>query len=62
LVNAQVRFQLVVDPAIPAGVEAGDRFLFFPSEVLVENLQTAYALDIEPIAQSNIALLQLVEP
>jgi hypothetical protein len=36
--------------------------LFFPSEVVVENLQTAYGLDVEPIAQSNIALLRFVEP
>jgi uncharacterized membrane protein len=62
LVNLQVRFQLVSDPAVPELPAERDRFLFFPSEALIQNLQTAYPLALEAIDQENVALLRLVEP
>lgn len=61
LLNQQARIQLVRDPAIPELSQEGDRFLFFPSEVLIENLQTVDSLTIEPVEQENVSLLRLVE-
>jgi uncharacterized membrane protein len=62
LVHPQVRFQLVKDPAVPDLAEGRDRFLYFPSEMLIGNLQTVYSLKVEAIEQDQVALLRLVEP
>ncbi|PSB64038.1 hypothetical protein C7B61_12685 [filamentous cyanobacterium CCP1] len=61
LLHQQARIQLVRDPAIPEPSQEGDRFLFFPSEVLIENLQTVDLLTVEPVEQENVSLLRLVE-
>ncbi|WP_416666676.1 glycosyltransferase family 39 protein [Egbenema bharatensis] len=62
LVHPQVRFQLVKDPAVPDLAEGRDRFLYFPSEMLIGTLQTVYSLNAEAIEQDQVALLRLVEP
>ncbi|HEY9625977.1 MAG TPA: glycosyltransferase family 39 protein [Coleofasciculaceae cyanobacterium] len=61
LLNEEARLQLVVEPNIPKLVGGGDRFLFHPSEQLIQRLQDAYSLKPEPIAQYKGGLLRLVD-
>lgn len=62
LLKEEARFQLVIEPTIPNLVEGSDRFLFYPSELLIQGLQKAYSLKAEPVEQDNVALLRLVDP
>ena len=62
LLKEEARFQLVVEPIIPNLIDGSDRFLFYPSELLIQGLQKAYSLKAEPVEQGNVALLRLVDP
>jgi uncharacterized membrane protein len=62
-VHDQVKFQLVVDPALPQiSGEEGDRFLFYPTELLTQRLQEVYNFTIEPLAEDGVPLLRAVAP
>ena len=61
-VNENVRFLLVTDPIIPEIPEdVGDRYLYYPSDNLVQGLEDTYGLTAEPLPLDNVPLLKLVD-
>ena len=60
LLKEEARFQLVVEPNIPNPMERSDRFLFYPSEQLIQGLQAAYSLKAIPVEPPK-AVLRLVD-
>jgi uncharacterized membrane protein len=54
-------FQLVIDPAIPTRWLAGDRFLYYPTEALRQNLQATGSVQLVPVAPPTIPLVKLVD-
>ncbi|MBE9178577.1 glycosyltransferase family 39 protein [Oculatella sp. LEGE 06141] len=61
LVKDEVQFQLVIDPMVPDLPDGGDRFLFYPTDALLQALQ-ANSFTVEPVVQDNVSLLKLVDP
>lgn len=59
LVKDQVRFQLMIDPAIPEISNRGNSFLFYPTETLMQTLQATDSFTIEPVEQAALYPAQL---
>ncbi|HBB33753.1 MAG TPA: hypothetical protein DC064_18630 [Cyanobacteria bacterium UBA9273] len=58
LLDAQVRFQLVVDPNIPQIPKGfSDVFLFYPSPSLQQGLEQKYKVKLAPVYQAGIVRL-----
>jgi uncharacterized membrane protein len=58
--NQLIWFQLVIDPAVPTRWQPGDRFLYYPTEVLLQNLQATGSIQLVPVEPTTVPLLKLV--
>jgi uncharacterized membrane protein len=54
-------FQLVIDPAIPERWQAGDRFLYYPTETLLQTLQTTETVKLMTVDPATVPLMQIVD-